>query len=245
MTTRHSALFCALLAALLLLATSATAVSISVGREGGTTWELTDPLVADSSLSDPDENDVATWALDGPFVKATYTLDSMMVELKEDPFVTNNLTLTNTTSSTQTFIVSVLLPITAFAYDATIASSVGVTVTNNLSTSVAASSVSPDGIYTGTVNGSGILTLMPHLTTVTCGTTGCSTTSSDLSAVPQLAAGPGVATSIGIILKFSLSAFDSVAITSRFEIISVPEPSALLLLVVGLPALAYARRHAS
>ena len=166
-------------------------------------------------------------------------------ELKEDPFVTNNITFLNPTAATQTFTVTITLPIAPFSYDATVASSIGVTVTDSFGGSVTASSVSPQGIYSGQVNGVTILTLMPHPTSVSCATgTGCTQTATDNSALGQLPAGPGVANSIGIQLKFTLTAFDQIAVTSRFEIIdAVPEPSAAALLGIGIAGLAIARRR--
>lgn len=243
MTIRRSTLLCALLAVGLLRAGPAAAVSVIVGLEGGTPWELTNPANASSTVSQPDENGAVTWSLTSPFVKTLYRVDTMSAQLKEDPFVTNNITLTNLSGVTQTFVVTVLLPITAFPYDATIASSIGVTVTDsNNNGTVTASSVSPTGIYSGTVNGSTVITMMPHTTTVSCATSGCSTTASDNTYVPQYAAGPGTANSIGIALRFSLTPFDSIGITSRFEIINVPEPSTLALFAMGILGVAFVRR---
>jgi hypothetical protein len=170
-------------------------------------------------------------------------------ELKEDPFVTSNVTFTNPMPFTQTYTITVSIPIPAYSYDATIASSIGVTVTDSTNGSATVSSVVGQGIYSGQVNGGTILTLMPHTTTVSCPPpvgTGCSATLADNTALPQLAATPGIATSIGIVLKFTLTPFDQVAITSRFEIIdAVPEPGTAALLAAGLAGLAIAGRRRS
>jgi PEP-CTERM motif len=246
MTVRRSLVVCALLIAGLLHAGAASAVSVIVGLEGGTPWELTNPANASSTVSAPDPTTGAvTWSLTAPFVKNSYRVDAMSAQLKEDPFVTNNITLTNTTLNTQTFVVTVLLPVPAFNYNATIGSSIGVTVTDsNNSGAVTASSVASTGIYQGLVNGSTIITMMPHTTTVSCAASGCSNTLNDNFFVPQYAAGPGTANTIGITLRFSLTSFDSIGITSRFEIINVPEPTTLALLGAGLVALGLARKRA-
>jgi hypothetical protein len=163
-------------------------------------------------------------------------LESWNAVLKEDPYVTSNAVVTNLSNAVQTYVFTVILPISPFAYSQIVASSIGLTVTDSITTpppfvpGATLSSAAPQAIYTGLINGLPALTLFPDPTTLSCAAAGCSTTQSSVTFNGP--AGPGVATSIALTVQFNLAPGDSGGFTSRFEII--PEPGTLLLSASGL-----------
>ena len=244
----------------------AIASALSIGFGVQTSASLLDGLTSELALEDlsglgtltaPNAEGVAFWSLDQPTSiveggQAVARIDSWNIALKEDPFVQNNVNVTNTSAYTQVYIVSVAMPIPAYGYDKVIYSSVGVTATDGDGNNALLIDVAGASFYNGRVDNISKLTLDPPnlpITTADCtpfpNTPGCTATSS--IGVASQAVTSGVAHELQIILRFALSPGDAVGITSRFEIASstapVPEPTTASLLGLGLALLASSRRR--
>lgn len=174
------------------------------------------------------------------------------LQANADPFISGNLSFTNTTSSTQTFNVVLTLPIAP-------------TITT------AVDEYGELGFVLRDANNNGVATLsqnqwhglinplsppprldMPLLigSAFSCGGLGCSVNLTSAASANQIHApgdhpGDPVIDSIGIHLNFGLSPGDTVAYTTRYEVIpAVPLPATAPLLVAGLGILsAMGRRH--
>jgi hypothetical protein len=250
----------------LLACASAVALAPAIASALGVGFGVETPLARELALEDlsglgtltaPNAEGVTFWSLNQPTSiveggQAVARIDSWNIALKEDPFVQNNVNVTNTSAYTQVYIVSVAMPIPAYNYDKVIYSSVGVTATDSDGNNLLLIDVAGASFYNGRVDNIPKLTLDPPnlpITTADCtpfpNTPGCTATTS--VGVASLAVTPGVAHELQIILRFALSPGDAVGITSRFEIASstspIPEPTTASLLGSGLALLASSRRR--
>ncbi len=204
-------------------------------------------VTADGTFNTPNPpGQVYFWALDASqaIAEGGGQLNSWTVSAKEDPFVTNNVNLTNTDNVSHIYLASVLLPTGGDAYNSIISSSVGVTITDsNGNNSMLIAEEGGIPMYRGQINGVTELGLpLGPLTTADCQpfpAPGCSAT--DSNGIAFQAEGPGIANSIAILLRFELSPGDSAGFTSRLEV--VPEPLTGTLLSLGLIGLGFVGRR--
>jgi hypothetical protein len=254
-----AALGCAAVVAL--ASATASAISIGFAADTGASLQRTAQEIALAelsdlgTLSDTDSLGVAYWSLDQPTSildaggQAIARIDSWSIALKEDPYIQNNLSVTNTSRYTQVYIVSVAMPIPAFSYDRVINSSLGITATDSDGNGTLLIDVAGSNFYRGMVDNVTKLTLDPAnlpITTADCQYPGAGCTATTALGVASLAVPLDIADEIKIMLRFALSPGDAVAITSRFEIASststVPEPDTASLLGFGFALLAFSRR---
>lgn len=158
--------------------------------------------------------------------------------LKQDPFIAGTLTVTNLSSSTSTFNLTLGLPITPAFSSSRYGGSLSATVTdmNGDSTATLSPSGASPGIYRGQIDGSTVLNLFAITLNCFAPGPGCFASGSDTNGLP----GPtipfgAVNTSIGTLLSFDLSGNDKVVFNTNFTVVpAVPLPAAAWLLVSGL-----------
>jgi hypothetical protein len=167
----------------------------------------------------------------------TSNIKIQKLEFNSDPFVLNNILVTNTTAVNQIYSVTVGLPTTFGAPNM-----IGGTITTSVidadaSGGATLSTVSGQPIYKAQIDFNTVATLQNAPFNVS--TPGSNSASASLALSPNALP---VLNNIGIVLTFQLTPGDTAAILSRFDVI--PEPTGLLwcaLVVVGI--FRHRRRH--
>ena len=238
---------------LLLLAGAASAlptITIDVLDIGGAPQDVTASGTFTPAV--PPVGSSYSWALNAAtaITEGGGTINSWTVTARESypspgPSLSNNINLTNTDVVAHVYLATVVLPIPAAPYDQVVNNSVGATFTDsNSNNSLLLQEDGGFAMYRAQINGTTVLSMpLGPATTANCSpnpsTPGCSGTISNANAFLSVPAGS--ATSIAILLRFSLSPGDSVGFTDRLQI--APEPYTGAMLSFGLLALGVAGRR--
>jgi len=152
------------------------------------------------------------------------------LQFDPDPFVLNNVLVTNTTAIPQAFSVFVGLP-TTFAAPNLISGNVRTSVIDGGTDGATVSTVTGLPIYQAQIDFVTVASLQNDPFSVSAPVATSNTASASF--------GPGVngipvTSNIGIQLRFVLTPGDTASILSRFDVVDVPEPGSLALIGLGL-----------
>lgn len=174
-----------------------------------------------------------------------FRLDSWSFLLDPDPSISSSIVLTNLNSSTQTFILTVTLPIAPMGPALSITGSVGAGSLTDLNANGATLTDAGSSIYAALIDGATVRTLLdpPQSFTAPANPLGAPST----VPIPMESFGPEplgqpANATIAMKLRFTLTGGDQVALPMTFDAQPVPEPGTLALLGGGLALLAGRRR---
>lgn len=151
------------------------------------------------------------------------------LEFDPDPFVLNNVLVTNTSGATQTYTIGTILP-TTFAAPSLISGSITTQVIDGGSDGATAAALPGSSIYKALIDGVTVATMQDDVFLVTAPAEGVDNALDSFG--PAVNAVP-VGSFIGITLTFSLTPGDTASILSRFDVVPIPEPATLTLLALG------------
>jgi hypothetical protein len=227
LSTLVFSLFCTGVSAGTINANQLPSIKVSVAGET-TEWDYSPPDNAYKPATDSDGGYELNYVLNAEGVcdnKANIRVDELQFD--PDPFVLNNILITNTTVTTQAYTVSVGLP-TSFGAPNFISGNVRTSVIDGGSDGATVSTVGALlPIYQAQIDGSTVATLQNNPFSVTAPPQGSNTLGASFG--PTVSAIP-VGSSIGIVLNFSLTAGDTASILSRFDVVAIPEPASFALL---------------
>jgi hypothetical protein len=181
------------------------------------------------------------WAINGNVTRSTFAID-FGLQLDPDPFISNSFNLTNNTAVTQTYTVTVTLPISpAVAFPSqTFGSVSGSLVDGNGDGASLVTTTGPgSAIYTAIIDGTDYMQLITDPFSISAPP--FATTPIGPANFGLLSGQPGANSTIGIRNTFTLSPGDSVNFVSTFLII--PSPGAVSLLALGGLVAARRRRN--
>jgi len=147
------------------------------------------------------------------------------LQFNSDPFVLNNILVTNTTAAPQIFSITVGLP-TVFGAPNVISGNVRTNVIDGGLDGAAISSVVGNPVYLSQIDFNPVVPLQTDPFVVTAPAGGSNTASASFGPV---ASGIPVTSNIGVQLRFMLSPGDTAAILSRFDVNPIPEPGTFAL----------------
>lgn len=227
------------LAVLLLISTAITAAPVTLQVcSGAACWNggytIADGEVVNWSNVEtlPNGNGISvdTWE-----ANKGMDLSSWSLSMDSDPFVTNSFVITNTGATTQTYSITTIIGVSPVIPNGVMNGTIGFSLTDNPGTALGAIfSTSGASIYTATIDGNVARTLWNPTTAFNTTRPPSFATSTFFG--PELAP-ESTDLSIGLMIRFSLTAGDTVAITSNFEVTPVPVPAAVWLFSSGLVAM--------
>jgi hypothetical protein len=192
------------------------------------------------------DNGDGTFGLAGVGYGNNFNCDWSIV-VNPDPQITSTFTLTNISAATQTFIMTVTLPIAAFGPTTVQGGYFGHALTGttytdtNASGGVTLATVGSNKFYTALVNG--ILSQDLGSFSVSAPVSGTLPQQAWGTPIPSAPFGPASG-NIQIRWQFSLTGGDQVSTQGFFQVEQAPEPASAALIGLGLAALLVARRRA-